>query len=984
MSYPSKKGDSLALDSLVFNYTSCAIKPTRKVENFDKLLVRTRAVEFNIENKMALFNEIYHPVNAGRNVLRQRVNITGIDPNLWTLLKRTYIAIDAYLASEKPVLTLDYLIGGIVRGPEFATELKRVRFKSYIKSCSLEVLEKPDWWKSTPSYQIDDIGQIFNYNYCFHWKEDCNDLFENGFSPVKQEEKTLEEYRDIVRFMFNSLPEISPVDPRETLLEISTSSSLSDSEKTQSRVWEKEVRNSFSKEPIVGKRSIVQVGPANTRDSIILPSDTLNTVSLIEKQMHHIVKHFPENMMIDNPAEMEAKLSRLDFKFPSKYCRDITKEGITKPRNLIQIILEEGHLRFPDMIAFDPAFKTYSDLTIIDFDGKLLKPTRGHGLGMANSLTTFMQIAVFRLIVERMTLETPEKSLFGAFYNDDATIFSADKDILAAYIDFEEDVFYELSLIRNPKKSFWGGYQFFFCEIYFPEKYNRKDSYVLFEVLNTLSLPYIWLAKAYINSLAHSIRSEYLEFYLSEIINHFGWEFSPLEVKVPYRFGGWFSDERNSVNFDFLKEFVEGFNYLGGYKACAKSIFHRVKSDREGDYLAPIFTAIGKFDYESLPEEVQSEFLLGTRKKIEKIFWGVCEKDSLIESDYSRHGDRRKQIYFSQERILTAQFMELVVRENPHIDFIINSSKVVLYDRVPKKYNMRPVFEVTNPRLSALKFYKPLLFGKDDKNLPNPIPLLLKKKKCNTPSYAAIRERLNYDWDQRSIELDDPFAFKFIYVIDSNYEDDYIDPQTVIAESERRGIRYLYPNPFKEAKKDLVSLRNSVMQLTSKDLAAYPPMSDLLWKEVILNHITPDEITTVMDRLARAASEKPKEVEIITTTPLVSCEKEEVFDYDVPKFSYWRAVQDRDYFESLPVNLQDSIQTLQHQTLSATAIVEMHGTALLKDKLSRREAEIFRANDVKLTTMCGLTVVSFSLKDEREAMNKPEEEESFDIFFDDG
>jgi hypothetical protein len=217
----------------------------------------------------------------------------------------------------------------------------------------------------------------------------------------------------------------------------------------------------------VGKRSIVQVGPANTRDSIILPSDTLNTVSLIEKQMHHIVKHFPENMMIDNPAEMEAKLSRLDFKFPSKYCRDITKEGITKPRNLIQIILEEGHLRFPDMIAFDPAFKTYSDLTIIDFDGKLLKPTRGHGLGMANSLTTFMQIAVFRLIVERMTLETPEKSLFGAFYNDDATIFSADKDILAAYIDFEEDVFYELSLIRNPKKSFWGGYQFFFLRFIF-------------------------------------------------------------------------------------------------------------------------------------------------------------------------------------------------------------------------------------------------------------------------------------------------------------------------------------------------------------------------------------------------------------------------------------------------------------------------------------------------------------------------------------
>jgi hypothetical protein len=52
---------------------------------------------------------------------------------------------------------------------------------------------------------------------------------------------------------------------------------------------------------------------------------------------------------------------------------------MTKPRNLLKIILEEIQRKGWDII--NPAF--YDDFTVLGQDMKY-KPIRGHGLGMAN------------------------------------------------------------------------------------------------------------------------------------------------------------------------------------------------------------------------------------------------------------------------------------------------------------------------------------------------------------------------------------------------------------------------------------------------------------------------------------------------------------------------------------------------------------------------------------------------------------------------
>jgi hypothetical protein len=68
--------------------------------------------------------------------------------------------------------------------------------------------------------------------------------------------------------------------------------------------------------------------------------------------------------------------------------RDLKKEGLTKPRFILKIILDELHLRWPKLKAFEyPEF--FDSFKIPGVDA-----VRGHGQGMANALTTIMQIAL--------------------------------------------------------------------------------------------------------------------------------------------------------------------------------------------------------------------------------------------------------------------------------------------------------------------------------------------------------------------------------------------------------------------------------------------------------------------------------------------------------------------------------------------------------------------------------------------------------------
>jgi hypothetical protein len=129
--------------------------------------------------------------------------------------------------------------------------------------------------------------------------------------------------------------------------------------------------------------------------------------------------------------------------------RDIRKEGLTKPRILLKIMLEELKFRYPDLKAFEcPEFW---DSYIVDG----VTPPRGHGLGMANALTTLMQIAIAQQAIEHSDQAINPTECDFAFYNDDFIASFDSEEAMEIFLANEQDVFLGLGLIMNKEKSFW-------------------------------------------------------------------------------------------------------------------------------------------------------------------------------------------------------------------------------------------------------------------------------------------------------------------------------------------------------------------------------------------------------------------------------------------------------------------------------------------------------------------------------------------------
>jgi hypothetical protein len=60
------------------------------------------------------------------------------------------------------------------------------------------------------------------------------------------------------------------------------------------------------------------------------------------------------------------------------------------------------HQRFPECGAF--RFPNFFDNFVFECDGETFFPTRGHGLGMANALTSMMQIIIENMVMKRTDL----------------------------------------------------------------------------------------------------------------------------------------------------------------------------------------------------------------------------------------------------------------------------------------------------------------------------------------------------------------------------------------------------------------------------------------------------------------------------------------------------------------------------------------------------------------------------------------------------
>jgi len=463
-------------------------------------------------------------------------------------LSRFRYALLSYRDSYKPVMTVDFLINGLRKGSEFISELKRIRVKSFVRSIDGFFAEFDEDMDKTISIPIEDIGQVFNFRYYFFWESPDEHDEQYFFKPLKKPPKEdLDRFEQVV---YDLLPdEVEKIQEEEILLDVTSSKGLGPRNEKSQPVWKlKESFNHFTREPLFGKSSFLQTYPGSTRFAITLSVPHSNTIKLIEKQVAEIAAEVPWSAYVKDPDEFDKRFKRFHSEHTFFYCRDLKKDGITKPRFLVQRTLAAIKRKYPDL----PANKYFEIFDSFSFqqDGIIYHPPRGVGLGMSAAITTIIQSALFKITLEDM--RDADIDIMGEInaleYHDDMEIGFTEECDFHVYDEFEDRTMIRYGCIKNKKKSFYGK-QGVLCERY-SGKFNKKDSMIKY----VLYLPFaacniVHAKQMFVQSLSYlnNPREDWYP-YLQKLVDFWGYEFCPNEVHYPASFGGWLPSRYSRVD----------------------------------------------------------------------------------------------------------------------------------------------------------------------------------------------------------------------------------------------------------------------------------------------------------------------------------------------------------------------------------------------------------------------------------------------------
>jgi hypothetical protein len=452
---------------------------------------------------------------------------------------------------------------GCFQGPAYADFLKKTRTASFMKAIDGSFLVTNKKLLDIKALPMEDIGSTFNYKYLINWQEpESQDLNEYSFTtlPWDYDEEDLEEFAWHVRYELSQIPlqKVKVIPKQEVLLRTSTSTTM----RGIPLVVEKQMSpavNYMASQLGDMKHFSLQKGPTESRDIVLLQPAESNLVRWVDNQVLEIVSNHKWSVHTKDPFTFSKKfkgLSRSNY----FYCRDIEKEGLTKPHKLLKILLQELY----DYSKME-CFSNDNMFEYISVDGRRL--SRGHGLGMANALTTLMQIGIHSLNISKLEKEKKAEVKHRAgFLNDDAAVGFYDADDRERFIEIDFETCENLKVCGKDSKSFKSNFGFVLCEEYYKRgsEINRKDSYWRYVALKPLNAVNVTHAK----DIAGSINppGNYLDYYKPYYLEKWGYEFTPLEGNLPSIFGGWGSYTLGSSSFDLYVAEKEDINYKVLYK----------------------------------------------------------------------------------------------------------------------------------------------------------------------------------------------------------------------------------------------------------------------------------------------------------------------------------------------------------------------------------------------------------------------------------
>jgi len=489
-------------------------------------------------------------------------------------LRKLFLALDGYLSIyPNPVKSPQEILRKAVNfnGQKI---LKKWRKDALISSFDLQSLDEHEIIK------VSSIDEIFNYRFAVHYVNEEIDDYKLGTIPVDIDPVYLNLFREQVE---NFLPDEFNFTDEDIQFELSVSLPCNSSMCIDNYFNFKSIpthKNKFKEvqeEPeLSGKRVVIPIHAQNDRDAIMFTANTSTHIRVCDRLINKLWESNKWFAMVSNKETFLRKIRKFREKHSYFINFDFEKEGITKPRELIITVLEEIDKKFPRVFWKD-MIKLYSNYSV-NVDGETIEMNRGHGLGMANSLTSCV-ITVFLSVVASLMQEDNNRTMKGMdfdvlSFNDD-TVVSIKEELL---IDFEEYFYYtaeRLSMRYKREKTFWGR-EFVFCEEYSNVEFNNKLAYYTSALYTSCMCINITQAKQFVSSFT---LIESIEGCFDFIEAEFGYEFYEDEYLEPIAFGGWFSRSLYGVDLTFYEKEKFSVENLAACRAFLCSIKRKSSKD---------------------------------------------------------------------------------------------------------------------------------------------------------------------------------------------------------------------------------------------------------------------------------------------------------------------------------------------------------------------------------------------------------------------
>jgi hypothetical protein len=466
-------------------------------------------------------------------------------------IKRTFYALKfwEYTPGFKRYTAEEILRCSLLDGPTYSGRLQDewdygIRRNFRVPGISTEYM---DWDPITNYNELPPIA------YLIRWEESCSDIDYMKIPLWDFDKDLIEELYDEI---LDNLPDdLELPQDIEILAEVKTSTTF-DLEKMKSIPFYQgrllpeghEFSHIFK-----AKRSIIPVGPANSRDAVVTTIDTYNSIKWCDLVIGTLLDDQEESLISNNSQTFIRRLKNMT-EIPRRgqmyWLRDIKKCGLTFPRELIHLVQKALVEKYPtkDFSRFD----IYRQFSIWDEDNKPIETVRGYCLGMANNLVTFIQCMISRMLIKRIAPNIEVEALYG---NDDSCLKIWTKEGLLDNVDAmmiqtaDFDLLRGLNIVTNDNKSFWSWYPVLFEE-YGHQDFKIKHSRIACALSSGMLAPDIKYAKFLTSSISLALwdNGDWIESPLNELIAKWGFEYYPQEASYDYLLGGWISIRNKGMN----------------------------------------------------------------------------------------------------------------------------------------------------------------------------------------------------------------------------------------------------------------------------------------------------------------------------------------------------------------------------------------------------------------------------------------------------